>query len=575
MAGRKDHWTAVRAWAVLAIVLVIATSVIGVRRLRDNSDQPPQMAMRSLTIRAGETRQLSVTDKEPVSWGLVERARGSGDDEPTLPLKVSRNGRYLVDQHDHPWRVQADAGWLMSALATPAQVDEYLSTRRRQGFNAFYLHIMVHPGGYPSAPDAPNDWRGDPPLAKPGDYSTAGDTRASRRYWMWIDSIIDKAAAKHMVVMLAYGYLGVDGGNQGWYQDILAQPSRDVLYRWGVWLGNRYKSKKNVIWFGLGDFTPPPGSEGARRARAMADGIKSTGASQLFMAEASPPDGIPGEVPYFRSVVDMNSFYGYGPGGYGAVYETADRAYGLSPAKPAWMQEGTYEYENNLGHFSAQPWDTRRGRYWSVLAGGTAGDGFGSKDAWQWVDLPKSLSTPGALYSTVAFELFRSLPWWTLEPSGTTRGHTGVGLVPTGRGQWGGLDYITSARTSDHEWLLAYVPVTKEGARSFSVAMSALSGPTRARWFDPTNGNYLAIGKGYENTSRRTFTTPGSHSDGTDDWMLVLDSTGKARCGSVTASGRYTAPTTVPIEVKCSVTASLEAEPSVISRVPVTITRGP
>jgi uncharacterized protein DUF4038 len=153
---------------------------------------------------------------------------------------------------------------------------------------------MVHPRGYPSAPDAPNDSRGDPPLATPGAYSSAGETPASRRYWTWIDSIIDKAADHHMVVMLAYGYLGSEGGDQGWYKDILAQSSRDVLYRWGAWLGKRYKNKDNLIWFGLGDYTPPPGSEGAARAVAMADGIKSAGASQLFMAEASPPDGIPG-----------------------------------------------------------------------------------------------------------------------------------------------------------------------------------------------------------------------------------------------------------------------------------------
>jgi len=239
------------------------------------------------------------------------------------------------------------------------------------------------------------------------------------------------------------------------------------------------------------------------------------------------------------------------------------------------MQEGTYEYENNTGHFDQEPWETRRGRYWSVLGGGTAGDGFGSKDAWQWVDFPRSLSTPGALYSTKAFELFRSLPWWKLQPSGTKPGHAGIELIPTGRGRWGGLDYITSAMTSDHRWLLAYVPVTKEGARSFSVAMSALSGPTRARWFDPTNGNYLAIssGYGYENRDRRTFTTPGSHRDGTDDWVLVLDSTREPRCGSITPSGRYTAPTTRPSGVTCDVTASLETKPSVLSRMRVTVIR--
>ena len=333
--------------------------------------------------------------------------------------------------------MQADAAWLMSSKATSANVDAYLAKRRAQGFNSFYLMAIVHPGGYPAAPHAPNDRRGDPPFATPGDFSSAGASPASRRYWSWIDSIIAKAAAQHMVVMLAYTYLGYAGGDQGWYRDVLAQPSQDVLYKWGAWLGNRFKDAENLVWLGLGDFAPPDGSEGALRARAIADGIKSTGATQLFMAEASSPDSIPGAIPDFGTIVDQNSFYGYGPGGSGAVYATADRAWRISPTKPAWMQEGTYEYENNMGHFSAEPWDTRRGRFWSVLGGGTAGDGFGSKDVWQWEDIPRSLSSPGAEFSTDAFGLFASLPWWELRPSGNGDGRAGIDLVRSGQGAWG------------------------------------------------------------------------------------------------------------------------------------------
>jgi hypothetical protein len=489
-------------------------------------------------------------------------------------LKVSTNGRYLEDQHGRPWRVKADAAWLMSSKATPDEVDEYLAIRRAQGFNSFYLMAMVHPGGYlVAAPNAPNDWRGDPPFATPGAFSSAGATPASRRYWDWIDSIIDKAAARNMVVMLAYSYLGAGGGDQGWYQDILDQPGRRSLFDWGVWLGKRYKDRKNVIWFGLGDFTPPGGSEGSILTRTIAEGIRSAGAEQLFMAEPSAPDSIPSEVPGFGSIVDQNSFYGYGPNGSGTVYETASRAWTSSPTKPAWMQEGTYEYENNWGHFSGEPWDTRRGRFWSVLAGGTAGDGFGSKDVWQWQGIPKSLSSPGADYSRYAFDLFDSLPWWELEPSGSDGARAGLELIPAGRGEWGEPNYITSAVTSDREWLLAYVPVMREGQRMFSVAMSALDGRARARWFDPTSGNYIAISDGYEyaNTGTRTFTTPGEHGDGTDDWVLVIDSTGTPTCGSITKTGVYTAPSTLLRGVTCGVTASLRSDPSVVERIGVTI----
>jgi hypothetical protein len=52
------------------------------------------------------------------------------------------------------------------------------------------------------------------------------------------------------------------------------------------------------------------------------------------MAEGSPSDTLPSDAPDFGIVVDRNSFYGCGPEGIGTVYETADRAWRLSPFAP-------------------------------------------------------------------------------------------------------------------------------------------------------------------------------------------------------------------------------------------------
>jgi hypothetical protein len=529
----------------------------------DYSIVPPTSHMQP-----GASQQYSVTDNADVLWGLSE-SRGPAADAPTFPLEVSANGRYLVDQRGRPWRVQADAAWLMSSEATPEEVDQYLDTRQAQGFNSFYLMAMVHPGGYKAAGHAPNNRDGDPPFATPGDFSTAGATAASERYWAWIDSIIDKAAQRGMVVMLAYNYLGWGGGEMGWYADIVAQRNRQVLHDWGEWIGTRYRDRGNIIWFGLGDFAPPAGSEGSLRTVEIAQGIKDSGAPQPFMAEPNPPDEIPGEHPDFGPIVDMNSFYGYGPDGVGTVYETARRAWGLTPIKPAWMQEGTYEFENNWGHFSGESWDVRRGRYWSVLAGGTAGDGFGSKEVWQWQNIPESLDTRGAVESSYAFALFRSMPWWELRPSGTDFGAAGIELVPSGGGTWGELDYITAAITEHGDWLLAYVPNTEQGPRTFAVDLSMMAGPARARWFDPATGNYVAIGDGYANRGTKVFTTPGKRDDDTDDWVLVLDVGGPSPCGSITPAGVFTAPEAAPDGVRCEVTAAAVSDPNVIARSPV------
>jgi hypothetical protein len=168
------------------------------------------------------------------------------------------------------------------------------------------------------------------------------------------------------------------------------------------------------------------------------------------------------------------------------------------------------------------------------------------------------------------------MPWWELEPSGTDPTYAGINLIPSGAGDWGKLDYITSALTTDHDWLLAYAPVTKKGPRTFSVDMTAMAGAARARWFDPATGNYLAVSDGYEyaNSGTREFTTPGLRSDGTDDWLLVLDVGSATGCGSISPSGRYTAPQSVPTGVTCAVTAALDKDPSVMTRVAIQFAKG-
>ncbi len=164
------------------------------------------------------------------------------------------------------------------------------------------------------------------------------------------------------------------------------------------------------------------------------------------------------------------------------------------------MQEGTYEFENNSGHFSGEPWDTRRGRFWSVLAGGTAGDGFGSQGRLAVGGHPGLAATPGAeLLERTPSTCSPRMPWWELRPSGTDPGFAGRRARHGRRWHVGRLDYITSALTRRHDWLLAYVPVTGSGASGPSPSTCrALAGPVRARWFDPATGNYLAISDGHE-----------------------------------------------------------------------------
>jgi hypothetical protein len=53
--------------------------------------------------------------------------------------------------------------------------------------------------------------------------------------------------------------------------------------------------------------------------------------------------------------------------------------------------------------------------------------------------------------------------------------------------------------------------------------MGAMSAPSSARWFDPTNATYTEIATGLANSGTLSFTPPGNNSAGQRDWVLVLD----------------------------------------------------
>jgi hypothetical protein len=136
------------------------------------------------------------------------------------------------------------------------------------------------------------------------------------------------------------------------------------------------------------------------------------------------------------------------------------------------------------------------------------------------------LGEPGVLDYSRMGAFLAALPWYDLIPSGLSGTKTlitsGAGTFASwsdGGGETGGMDWINAAATPDGKLLLAYVPDAHSG--SFSVDLSALSGTSRARWLDPTSGNYRDIGT-YPNTGAQTFSIPGANAAGAKDWVLML-----------------------------------------------------
>jgi hypothetical protein len=440
----------------------------------------------------------------------------------TFPLKVSKNRRYLVDQRGRPFRIQGDSAQSLIANLTYAEADTYFTDRCRKGFNTVNINLLERK----FAINAPKNRRGDAPFTDRDNFATPNEA-----YFDFADSIIDLVASKGMLVTFAVMYLGYGGGDQGWWST-LTNPvnTQDVCYRFGFYLGKRYKNRANILWVIGGDFTPPPGSEGEKRLHKFMEGIKAAGASQLWTGDWNAPC-LSTDVRAFASDMDVNAVYTYGMSGHdGLTYAESRAAYSYAPARPAYLKETGYEDEAWLPGDSSS---IRKYEYWAVLGGATAGIFFGHRDIWDFATSgwssglapghspwQSALDSPGNLDMKHLGELLDSVAWYKLVPSGTVETKT---WITAGGGTYGKQDYVTSAAAADGKLLLAYLP---PGASITGVAinMKSLAGPVRGRWFDPTSGIYIDIANGpLWNSGSRTFTIPGNNAAGARDWVLVLE----------------------------------------------------
>ena len=81
--------------------------------------------------------------------------------------------------------------------------------------------------------------------------------------------MISKANEKGMLVLLAPAYLGYQGGDEGWYQEMSANGATK-LRAYGQWVANRFKNYDNILWVQGGDYDAPDKT----LARAVANGIR-------------------------------------------------------------------------------------------------------------------------------------------------------------------------------------------------------------------------------------------------------------------------------------------------------------
>lgn len=413
-----------------------------------------------------------------------------------FPLKVRPGQRYLEDAAGNPFLIHGDAAWSLIAQLTREDAERYLKDRRARGFNTLLVNLLEHK----FSTKAPANIYGQPPFLKAGDFSTPNE-----EYFAHADWVLRLAADNGFLVLLAPAYVGFGGGNDGWYQAMLAN-APDKLRTYGRYVGHRYRDFANIIWVHAGDYNPPDKD----RVRAIALGIVEFDQRALHTAHGAPETAAAdywGGEPWLH----INNVYTYK-----TTYPPARAQYARSDRMPFFLMESAYENEHGATELRV------RIQAYQALLSGAAGQVYGNNPIWRFdgpalhpapTSWQQALDSRGAQSMTHLRSLFASLPWWSLEPDI-------AGALVTG-GEGSGQDKVVAARVPDKSLALIYLP----SLRKVRVDLGQLAGPKlKARWYDPAAGRFVEIaGSPFPAEGSHVFHPGTANGAGLGDWVLVLE----------------------------------------------------
>jgi Protein of unknown function (DUF4038)/Putative collagen-binding domain of a collagenase len=419
-----------------------------------------------------------------------------------LLLKVSDNGRYLVDQKGNPFLVVGDSPWSLIVQLDEKDRETYLKDREKKGFNSLIVNLLEHK--FSTSP--PNTRSGLAPFKTPGDFSTPDEA-----YFNFAHQVIERAGKHGMVVWLSPDYLGYGGGDEGFFKEIKAG-GREKLRAYGRFVGRRFKDLPNIVWMLGGDYTPDAPDQWV--VNELAKAIREEDAAHLMTAHHSPGSSA---VAAFgeQDWLAVNNYYGYDK----ALFRPMLAEYMRQPVRPYVLLETTYE-----GEHDSTPDVIRRQAYWAILSG-ACGQFFGNNPIWHFdgpglfpvqMTWQQALHAPGSRDISLLRDLLIHLPWQQLAPEDhhvlVTDGfssHTTTALT---------------ARTADGRFSVTYIPSTGTDGRELKIDLAQFTKPVAARWYNPANGKFVSVqGSPFANRGAQLLHTPGDNGTGTNDWVLILD----------------------------------------------------
>lgn len=423
---------------------------------------------------------------------------------------ISSNGRYFVDQNDDPILIKGDSPWAMFADLSEQQVEEWADNRESYGYNAAIVSLIGNPANGATY-DSGKTYDNVEPFVN-GDVTDWNET-----YWERMEDYLTILKDRGISVLL----YPIDGWNtlpNGAFDGV----SNGDAYTYGQMVAERFENYPNIIWMVGGDYNGYDETINDLFTNVI-DGIRSEDSERLLSAQFSSGT-ISTDVELYEPLAQWNFGYTYSP-----TYENMLRAYNRSPGardpRPILFSEGNYEGEGDWDSISTTNETLRRQQLWA-LTSGSPGEISGSAD-WRFEeDWEERLDTDWVTQSQKIRDFFSGLAnWHLLVPDDDDP------MVTAGRGtKYDGVSYtdvltnayVTAAQTANESLSVIYVPtnVGNTNARTITIDLGRLPGSYTAIWVDPTDATSTQSAS--INGSTGEVTTPGTHSDGTRDWLLVI-----------------------------------------------------
>lgn len=373
-----------------------------------------------------------------------------------------------------------DTAWTLD-LSSQSKIHAYLDARKSQGFDV----VMMNYGDF----DVENTALGNgqtPFLATFGASSPVADVlKPNDAGWKFVDATIAYATSHGLAVCL----LPVGNSGAKAYVRALSDKSNgeNRAFKYGQWLGNRYKATPGLIWM-LGGDVDPTVAQVVPLTNSLASGIRSTGDTHAMTFQ---PNHGKSSSTWFgaRSWLTFNAIQSR-PLDPSLV--TTDL--GLSPPKPTGVAESGYE---TTSYGSDETPGQVLSNTWQGYLTGASYVAYGQAGMYQGQN---TATTNGIAFARIARDEVAKRGWLSYTPTADFVTASSGTVTPMRKANKAAMIYLGS------------------GA-SVTVDMSSLdaTGNVRVQRFNPRSGASTSLG---------TFAASGTHAftgGSLSDAVLLLD----------------------------------------------------